>query len=156
MERVYVRLRQGGIIAVFLLEWHKSRSDLSGKSRIYSGEVALDRTGWKRRELRVETGERDFGRVCARHVILSHPKDQVEHLFSVPNPAMQPRQDLGRITSPVRDIVIDRQRLGPVSLDCESCEAHLGDEEFQEAMLELKELASALCGFAESHDPRCQ
>ena len=46
------------------------------------------------------------------------------------------------------------QRLGPVGLDREGCEAHLDDEEFEQAVLELKELARAVCGFAQGNDPR--
>jgi hypothetical protein len=67
---------------------------------------------------------------------------------------MQPRQDQGRITSPVEDVFINHKRFGPIGLDRKHGKAHLGDKEFQDAMFELKELASAMCGFAEGYDPR--
>ena len=65
----------------------------SGKCRIYLRQVALDRSGCKRRELRVETAERDFRLVCARAccTVASTGSDRAPLRCSTARNAARPR-----------------------------------------------------------------
>ena len=100
--------------------------------------------------LHIEAGELDPS--LAGLVELTHPANHFQYFLSIPGPEIHSFKQLRRISDSVENIIVQTISLRHVGFDRKDREAYLGSEEFQHPVLELKELACAVCRFAERHD----
>jgi hypothetical protein len=85
-------------------------------------------------------------------IVAPNPTHHVEDFLAVAGPEMQAIQQLDRVAFARQHVVVQRQRFRPVGFQRKNREAHIRHQEFQQAVLELEELACAMRGLAECDD----
>jgi hypothetical protein len=104
------------------------------------------------------TRRRRGGR-AERGVKAGHPvrcgfaQEGVEHLMGPPDPEPQPSKRLGGISDALAYVGVNGRSCRRAGLHGEGREAHLCYQEFQQAVLELEQLARPVRGLPQPHDP---
>jgi hypothetical protein len=131
-----------------------AQPDLLQRGGIHPLLVRLHVVHGDAHRLHVEAVEADPGRAAGVLVVAAHPLDHLQHLPGVPGPEAEVGEQHRRIAHSGVDVVVDTVGLRPGRLDAEGGEAHLPDQELEDAMLHLEELARAVRRLPERHDAR--